>query len=147
MTADCTVRMMPKRCPRCTFEDAEPKTGICRYCMAAIERARDAVLVAMSEATATAGWLQREDGSWAPVDERGMVGPTFAIPAMSLLDEPDVIDVEPLYSPELRDALELAVRIAREAECEIVEIEHVRDALDRLHPQPRASTPRGSDEA
>ncbi|WP_329405797.1 hypothetical protein OG563_29105 [Nocardia vinacea] len=91
-----------KPCPRCTFEDAEPDTGICRYCTAAIKRAGDALLVAMRAANATtdrpAGWLQRDDGSWAPVDDHGFVGQTFALELDDHheIDEHAVITVEPV---------------------------------------------------
>ncbi|MEU0503040.1 hypothetical protein [Nocardia sp. NPDC005998] len=91
-----------KPCPRCTYEDAEPDTGICRYCTAAIECASGALVVAMSDANAgtdrPAGWLQRDDGSWAPVDDHGYVGQTFAfeLDDHHEIDEHAVITVEPI---------------------------------------------------
>ncbi|MEV5838461.1 hypothetical protein [Nocardia sp. NPDC052112] len=91
-----------KPCPRCTYEDAEPDTGICRYCMAAIERAGKAALIAMREADdrtdRPAGWLQRDDGSWAPVDDHGFIGQTFAfaLDDHHEIDERTVIAVEPI---------------------------------------------------
>ncbi|MEV4126775.1 hypothetical protein [Nocardia sp. NPDC049707] len=64
-----------KLCPRCTYEDAEPDTGICRYCTADIECASHAIVLALRNTNARtdrpAGWLQHDDGSWAPVDNHG----------------------------------------------------------------------------
>ncbi|MFI6368945.1 hypothetical protein ACIBG0_40240 [Nocardia sp. NPDC050630] len=91
-----------KLCPRCTYEDAEPDTGICGYCKAAIERSGNATLVAMRDANAgtdrPAGWLQRDDGSWAPVDDHGFVGQSFAfeLDDHHEIDERAVITVEPV---------------------------------------------------
>ncbi|MET8874765.1 hypothetical protein [Nocardia sp. NPDC004604] len=91
-----------KLCPRCTYEAAESDTGICRYCAADIERASRAIVVAMSNANAgtgrPAGWLQRDDGSWAPVDNHGFVGQTFAfeLDDHHEIDEHAVITVEPI---------------------------------------------------
>ncbi|MGW4771848.1 hypothetical protein ACWEO2_27895 [Nocardia sp. NPDC004278] len=91
-----------KRCPRCSYEDAEPNTGICRYCTAAIERASGALVFALRDANdrigRPAGWLQHDDGSWAPVDDRGYVGQTFAfeLDDHHEIDEHAVITVEPI---------------------------------------------------
>lgn len=91
-----------KLCPRCTCEDAEPETGICRYCEADIERASCAIVVGLRHANARtdrpAGWLQRADGSWAPVDDHGYVGQAFAFALDDLheFDEHAVITVEPI---------------------------------------------------
>ncbi|WP_433600668.1 hypothetical protein ACQPXH_02140 [Nocardia sp. CA-135953] len=91
-----------KRCPRCTYEDVEPDTGICRYCTAAIERAGKAAVVAMRDADTgadrPAGWLRRDDGLWAPVDDEGFVGQTFAFESDDHheLGEHAVITVEPV---------------------------------------------------
>ncbi|MFE6923760.1 hypothetical protein ACFVAV_22230 [Nocardia sp. NPDC057663] len=122
-----------------------------------LDRARHAVTEAMHEAHAAsrivgahtrqvAGWLHREDGSWAPVDYRGKVGPVFAIgpvdeghddgdvftdaaAALATLGEPVVIDVDPLYSPALQRLLEVAERIARDSDATTVDVEHVEQAL------------------
>ncbi|MGY4098016.1 hypothetical protein ACW2Q0_00385 [Nocardia sp. R16R-3T] len=91
-----------KLCPRCIYENAEPDPGLCRYCTAAIERASGALLVAIRNANAgtdrPAGWLQRDDGSWAPVDDDGFVGQTFAfeLDDHHELDKYAVITVEPI---------------------------------------------------
>ncbi|MEV4129520.1 hypothetical protein [Nocardia sp. NPDC049707] len=91
-----------KLCPRCTYEDAEPDTGICRYCTADIERAGDAIVLALRDANARtdrpAGWLQYIDGSWAPVDDHGFIGRTFAVALDDRhdFDEHAVIRVEPI---------------------------------------------------
>lgn len=127
-----------------------------------LETARRAVLEAMQVADAAArvvgahtravsGWLHREDGSWALVDDRGRVGPVFAIgpvddsdqrdllgeadAVLAVLSEPIVIDVDPLYSPALRHILEVAERIAADAGAVTVEIAHVENALARHHDQ------------
>ncbi|WP_157124588.1 hypothetical protein [Nocardia pseudovaccinii] len=91
-----------KPCPRCTHEDAEPHTGICHYCTADIERASRAIVVALRDANAgtdrLAGWLQHDDGSWAPVDDHGFIGQTFAftLDDQHAFDEHTVITVEPI---------------------------------------------------
>ncbi|MEU0504393.1 hypothetical protein [Nocardia sp. NPDC005998] len=91
-----------KLCPRCTYEDAGPDIGICRYCKADIERASRAIVLAQRDTdTRTdrpAAWLQRDDGSWAPVDDRGFVGRTFAFALDDdhEFDEHSVITVEPI---------------------------------------------------
>lgn len=127
-----------------------------------LETARRAVLEAMQVADAAArvvgahtrvvsGWLHREDGSWASVDERGRVGPVFAVgpvddsdqrdlfgeadAALAVLGEPVVIDVDPLYSPALRHVLEVAERVAAGAGAATVEIAHVEIALARHRDQ------------
>ncbi|MGY4101679.1 hypothetical protein ACW2Q0_19310 [Nocardia sp. R16R-3T] len=70
-----------KLCPRCAHDVAEPDTGICRYCTADIEHASRAIVVALRDTNARTdcplGWLQRDDGSWAPVDDHGNVGQAF----------------------------------------------------------------------
>ncbi|WP_218025090.1 hypothetical protein, partial [Nocardia pseudovaccinii] len=91
-----------KLCPRCTYEDAEPNTGICRCCTADIERASRAIVLAMRDTNTrcdrAAGWLQRDDGSWAPVDNHGFIGQPFAFTSDDLheFDEHAVITVEPI---------------------------------------------------
>ncbi|WP_433600623.1 hypothetical protein ACQPXH_01875 [Nocardia sp. CA-135953] len=91
-----------KLCPRCTHEDAEPCTGICRYCKTAIERASRAIVLALRDTNTRtnhpAGWLQHDDGSWAPVDDHGFIGQTFAFASDDLheFDEHAVITVEPI---------------------------------------------------
>lgn len=107
-----------------------------------LDRARHTVIEAMREAHAAsrivgahtrqvAGWLHREDGSWAPVDDRGKVGPVFAVgpvdegqndgdvftdaaAALATLGEPVVIDVDPLYSPALQRLLEVGAHRPRQ---------------------------------
>ncbi|MEV6136427.1 hypothetical protein AB0L63_10265 [Nocardia sp. NPDC051990] len=91
-----------KLCPRCAYEDAEPDTGICRYCKADIERAGDDLVVALRDANArtdrSVGWLQRDDGSWAPVDDHGNIGQAFvfAFGDHHEFDEYAVITVKPI---------------------------------------------------
>ncbi|WP_433522270.1 hypothetical protein ACQPZ2_34645 [Nocardia pseudovaccinii] len=91
-----------KLCPRCTYEDAQPNTGICHYCTADIESASRAIVLALRDANTRsdrpAGWLQHDDGSWAPVDDHGFIGQTFAFALDDLhqLDEHAVIAVEPI---------------------------------------------------
>ncbi|WP_433624652.1 hypothetical protein [Nocardia sp. CA-120079] len=91
-----------KLCPRCTYEDAEPSTGTCRYCKAAIERASRAIVLALRDTNTKtdrpAGWLQRDDGTWEPVDDHGFIGQTFtfALDDFHELDEHAVITVEPI---------------------------------------------------
>ncbi|WP_433598931.1 hypothetical protein ACQPXH_24980 [Nocardia sp. CA-135953] len=87
-----------KLCPRCTHED----TGICHNCTTDIERASRAIVLALRDANSgtdrPAGWLQRDDGSWAPVDDHGFVGQTFAFASDDHheFDEHAVITVEPI---------------------------------------------------
>ncbi|WP_433714145.1 hypothetical protein ACQP2U_08400 [Nocardia sp. CA-084685] len=95
-----------KLCPRCTYEDAEPDTGICQCCTADIERTSSATAIALRDANARtdrpAGWLQREDGSWAPVDDHGYVGQTFTFASDDHreFDEHAVITVEPISTDD-----------------------------------------------
>ncbi|MFI6779069.1 hypothetical protein [Nocardia sp. NPDC050412] len=91
-----------KLCPRCTYEDAEPDTGICHNCTADIECASGAIVLALRDTNARtdcqAGWLQRDDGSWAPVDDHGFIGRTFAFASddRHKFDEHTVITIEPI---------------------------------------------------
>lgn len=91
-----------KPCPRCTYQHAEPDTGICRYCTADVERASRAIVLALRNTNArtdrSAGWLQRDDGSWAPVDDHGFIGQTFtfALDDHREFDEHTVITVDPI---------------------------------------------------
>ncbi|MFD6394860.1 hypothetical protein [Nocardia sp. NPDC060259] len=121
-----------------------------------LDHARHAVTEAMREAHAAsrivgahtrqvAGWLHREDGSWAPVDDRGKVGPVFAVgpvdegqddgvfadaaATLAAVGEPVVIDVDPLYTPALQRLLEVAERIARDSGATTVDVEHVEQAI------------------
>ncbi|MFC9874851.1 hypothetical protein [Nocardia salmonicida] len=116
-----------------------------RSVIEAMREAHDASRIVGAHTRKVAGWLHREDGSWAPVDDRGHVGPTFAIgpvdegqdddvfddaaAALSAIGEPVVIDVEPLYSPGLRALLERAERIARDSGVTTVDVEHVEQAI------------------
>lgn len=95
-------RPKAKLCPRCAYEDAEPDTGICRCCTADIECASRAIVLALRDTNAgtdrSVGWLQRDDGSWAPVDDHGFIGQTFAFALDDFheFDEHAVITVEPI---------------------------------------------------
>ncbi|MFD5177015.1 hypothetical protein ACFWM1_14475 [Nocardia sp. NPDC058379] len=94
---------------------------------------------------AAAGWLQREDGSWSVIDEHGREHPepyrviadddlaADVAAALAAVAGPVVIDVDPQYSPAVREALERAERIARSARRPQVEIADLRTALDHPH--------------
>lgn len=91
-----------------------------------------------------AGWLQREDGSWSAIDEYGREHPMATratadddlaadlAGALAAVSEPIVIDADPLYSAAVRQALELAERLAADAGRQQVGIDDLRRALAQL---------------
>ncbi|MEV0080931.1 hypothetical protein AB0H58_31350 [Nocardia neocaledoniensis] len=109
-----------------------------------------------------AGWLQREDGAWSAVDNLGRIRPPFAYgpycddehqgddephsdvfadadAALAAINEHDVIDVDPLYSPALQQLLQVAERIARDSGASTVDVDHLELAMRhqaeaRYHP-------------